>query len=65
MAAPVGADVGDGFESVRDTVVDLVLVTILRQGMSKSSVSGGRAKSMRGVLTASEALLMHLVTTLT
>ena len=29
MAAPVGRDVGVGFESMRDVVVDLVLVVLL------------------------------------
>lgn len=30
MAAPVGRDVGDGLEPMRDAMVDLLLVLVLR-----------------------------------
>lgn len=61
MTTPVGTNVGDRFESMRDPVIEFVLVGILQLDISEPKVP---QKKNHASLTVSDCdLEIHLVTT--
>ncbi len=60
MATPISANVGEGFESVRNTMVDFIFIVLLQ--LNVQSEFGFEKMSALGVLTPVD-FEIHFVTT--